>query len=441
MGNLRPIGSEKLQGKDKINRIMEIARYNENIPKPINEDTSIEYSKLLTDNNKYQIVKEKSGYVIKKSVNESEYDYIEPMKNRKYYSSYSQAMKRLNLIAKEVNTNSGYGKNVSLFNESEDEKYYLKFNTNEQEETPAPAPAPAPAPLPSSEPSPEASVEPTPEPSPEMDSEIPSDDTEKPEEEVTLKTIQKLTGKLAQKLRVLGSDEEQKMTSKDIKYVINSILSALDLNSLEPEDTEEIISKFEGEENMGDEGMGDEGMGEETPETEPEEMETIPPSEPEGEMSENVDVNFGKDISKEEGQKFIKSLFDEEEQIEQTTRKRKIKHDSIKDHEAFQMEDMLEGIFSESKVDTILKKYFKIDEKEKVILEQKRAEKNKEISEKKEIIKKLKRISENIVQEVASTKIVNSSKNVKLLGRTKNNNIVLEVENKKIRISPKGQIL
>ena len=166
MGNLRPIGSEKLQGKDKINRIMEIARYKENIPKSINEDTSIEYSKLLTDNNKYQIVKEKTGYVIKKSVNESDYDYIEPMKNRKYYSSYSQAMKRLNLIAKEVNTNSGYNRNVSLFNESNDEKYYLKLNTNEQEETPMPVPAPAPAPVPSAEPSPEASAEPLPEPSP-----------------------------------------------------------------------------------------------------------------------------------------------------------------------------------------------------------------------------------------------------------------------------------
>ena len=30
MGNLKPIGSEKLQGMDKINRIIEISRYNEN---------------------------------------------------------------------------------------------------------------------------------------------------------------------------------------------------------------------------------------------------------------------------------------------------------------------------------------------------------------------------------------------------------------------------
>ncbi len=128
MGGIKPIGSEKLQGMDKINRIMEIARYNENIPKSVNEDTSVEYKITLADGNTYRIDKEKNGYVIKKGLNES-YDYMEPMKNRKYYSSYSQAFKRLNLIAKEVNVNEGYDKNVSLFNESDDTKYYLKLNT------------------------------------------------------------------------------------------------------------------------------------------------------------------------------------------------------------------------------------------------------------------------------------------------------------------------
>ena len=29
MGDLKPIGSEKLQGEEKLRRIMEIARYNE----------------------------------------------------------------------------------------------------------------------------------------------------------------------------------------------------------------------------------------------------------------------------------------------------------------------------------------------------------------------------------------------------------------------------
>ena len=126
MGNLRPIGSEKLQGMDKINRIIEISRYNENRPNPINEDKSVEYTKTLADGKTYRIDKEKNGYVIKKTISEStsEFDYVEPMKNRKYYSSYSQALKRLNLIVKEVNNNTGYSKGMSLFNEDEKKRHH-----------------------------------------------------------------------------------------------------------------------------------------------------------------------------------------------------------------------------------------------------------------------------------------------------------------------------
>ncbi len=40
MAGLRPIGSEKLEGMDKIRRIMEIARYNENIHQTCNEINS-----------------------------------------------------------------------------------------------------------------------------------------------------------------------------------------------------------------------------------------------------------------------------------------------------------------------------------------------------------------------------------------------------------------
>jgi hypothetical protein len=135
MAGLRPIGSEKLEGMSKIQRIMEIARYKENIPQSVNESKSNVYNKQLADGNTYVIAKEKNGYVIKRSLTESveSADYIEPMKNRKYYSSYSQAFKRLNLIAKEVNINEGNPNEVSLF---EQKKYTLK--------TPKPAPAPAP---------------------------------------------------------------------------------------------------------------------------------------------------------------------------------------------------------------------------------------------------------------------------------------------------------
>jgi hypothetical protein len=104
MAGFRPIGSEKLQGMDKIRRIMEIARYNENIPQNVNETQSSEYKIGLADGNTYEIVKERQGYIVKKTLNESETEYIEPMKQRKYYSSYSQALKRLNLMTKEINT-------------------------------------------------------------------------------------------------------------------------------------------------------------------------------------------------------------------------------------------------------------------------------------------------------------------------------------------------
>ena len=94
MGDLKPIGSEKLTGQDKIRRIMEIARFNEVIPEKINETAKKEYSVNLADGHDYQIVREKQGYVIKKTISESETEYVEPMKNRKYYSSFS--FKRFN---------------------------------------------------------------------------------------------------------------------------------------------------------------------------------------------------------------------------------------------------------------------------------------------------------------------------------------------------------
>ena len=85
MGGLRPIGSEKLEGMDKIRRIMEIARYNENIPTPVNENKRTDYTVQLADSNEYSIVKEKQGYIIKKNITESVVDYIETIQNRKYY--------------------------------------------------------------------------------------------------------------------------------------------------------------------------------------------------------------------------------------------------------------------------------------------------------------------------------------------------------------------
>jgi hypothetical protein len=455
MGNLRPIGSEKLQGMDKINRMIEIARYNENIPQPVNEDKSNEFKKVLSDGNTYNIVKEKNGYVIKKGINESVHEYLEPMKNRKYYSSYSQALKRLNLIIKEVNVSEGYTKNLSLFNESEDnsERYTLKLPTDEQA-APAPAPEPQPAPAPAPVPAPSPAPTPSPEDEMGMEDDMGMDDDMGDEEgqddePVTLKTIQKLTGKLAQKLRAFSSIEEDGMTSNDTKYVINSVLSALDLDSLEEDDKEEIMSKFEGgseegmdDEGMGEEGMGDEGMGEEG-------METEPPVSPEGEMGEEF---MGNDEEIENPEEFVKDIFnmDEEESMDDMgdeyprhgMRRRKSREDHrMSDDHAIHMEEMIEGMFSESKVDNILKKYFKIDEREKVLSEEKKKKQLIGTENDKKTVQRIKSLSESVSQEISSTKIIKKYPKAKLLGKNKNSNLVFEYNNKKLRVTPKGSIL
>ena len=57
------------------------------------------------------------------------------------------------------------------------------------------------------------------------------------------------------------------------------------------------------------------------------------------------------------------------------------------------------------------------------------------------MIKKIKQLSENIVQEVAVTKLLTENKNTKLLGKTNKNNIVVKVGNKEVKISPDGNTI
>jgi hypothetical protein len=397
MGKLKPIGSEKLQGTEKIQRMIEISRYKENIPNSLNESSSKEYSIKLSDGVKYDIVKEKNGYIIKKSINEGTQDYLEPIKNRKYYSSFSQAFKRLNLIAKEVNTLQGNLSNVSLFTEGEEDDitYVLKTETNEQEtQTPAPAPQPAPATEPTPTPTEPVAEPETALPSDEVTSEeLPSDDEKETgdEEEVTFKTIQKLTGKLTQKIREFLGKEENKMSSNDIKYVVNSVLSSINLNDLNEDDKEEIIGKFEGGET--EETSSDDLSSEEMP-------------------SDDMEIS-GEEISTETPEPPSSG-----EQNEWNKMK------GLSEKETSSVAEMFEEIFSESKIDKVLKKYF---------VEQPKPTK--------ENIQKIKKLSSNIVQEVVSRKFLEKNPSAKVVGKTTKNNIVMEVKNEKFRITPNGKVL
>ena len=408
MGNLKPIGSEKLEGFDKLKRIMEIARYNEVTPNPINENSSVEYSIMLADGVTYQINKEKTGYVIKKSINEGTFDYIEPMKNRNHYSSYSQAFKRLNLIAKEVNKLTGNDSEISLF--SEQKKYTLK--------TPMPAAAPSPEPSPApvdDAPAPDMGMDmdaPVPDmdgedlPDTDMDNQSPDMGDEDSGEEMSIKSIQKLTGKLGQKIRSYSSEEE--LTSDDAKYIINSILSAIDLSILDDEDKDDIMSKFEGEEDM------DSDMDVESPESP--DMggeEELPEPEMDGEMAE-MDT-LGNHFTRKFKSNYGGALMDK-----------------FETHEAEGINKIMDEIFSESKVEKIITKYFKIDEKEKKLVESKN--KNKVITESK-------KVAQTYKQETAAEKLINKYPNLTLIGKSNKNNLVFQLEGKKIRITPEGKVL
>jgi hypothetical protein len=300
MGNLKPIGSEKLQGQDKLRRIMEIARFNEVIPNRINETAKSEYSRDLADGNKYEIVKERQGYIIKKTISESETDYIDPMKNRKYYSSYSQALKRLNLLAGELNRVNENDEGTSMFGEQK--KFTLK-TPKPKMDMPSPAEVPsAPPAVPSPElpPSPMGDMGVDDEMSDlglddmggdtEVDADIDIDvDDEQggSDEQVTFKTIQKLTGKLTQKIRTL--DNEEGMTSENIKYVINMVLASFNLNELSEEDREDILSKFEDEtEDLGGDDMDGEDL---TDDSEVEDIQADMDIPMEGDMEEGYEFD------------------------------------------------------------------------------------------------------------------------------------------------------
>ena len=401
MADLRPLGSEKLQGMDKINRILEIARYNEP-SNNINENKS-DYTVQLADGNFYGIVHEKNGYIVKKGINESEMEYIEPMKNRKYHKSYSQAMKKLNLLAGELNRIHENKENIPLIGEQK--KFVLK--TPKSETTPPPAPEPAPAPAPDAGMSDlggddSMGTEGGEELDLDLDLETPEGgedldiDTETEpmgdEEEVSFKSIQKITGKLGQKLR--SFNEKQGLTSENIKYVLNSVISAVELENLTEEDLEDVLSNFEEEEI-------DYGM--------------------EGDV--DVDVEGGDELDLDLG--FEEEPVSDEELGEESS-----------------LKTMMDEIFAESKVDKVISKYYNITEDEKKQTEVKDVQNylNESIQRAK-VKNEIREMSETFEQENTTSFIMNENKNAKFIGKTNVKNLVVEIDGKQLKINTKGELI
>ena len=406
MADLKPLGSEKLEGQEQISRILEISNYGS---KPTtlseNKNSKADYSIQMADGKYYGIVKEKTGYVVKVGISESELDYNEPMQNRKHYKSFSQAMKKVNLIAGELNRIHENTEGVNIIGEQK--KFVLK--------TPEPkVDVDIDVDEPSMEPEADLDMDVDMDVDMDMDSEesvddldmdldLDLDDTEEEEvevevedEESSFKVIQKLTGKIGQKLRTY--DKNQGLSSEDIKYVLNSIISAVELEKLSEEDKEDILANFEEDETDYDmEGEVD-----------------IDVESGDDELDLDLDMDMDMDMEEPEGEMA----------------------------EGDSMKSMVDEIFGESKVDKVLEKYFVVTDGEKKITESKKikkflAEKVNNISVKKEI----KRLSESIEQELTSEFILKENTNIKFLGKTNKGNLIFESGKKQFKVTSKGELL
>ena len=401
MGDLKPIGSEKLQGEAKLKRIMEIARYNEVERTTSNVNETVDYTRQLADGKYYSIIHEKNGYIIKAGLNESEMDYVERTENRRYHTSYSKALKKLNLLAKELNSLHENEEGLELFGE-QDKKFVLKTPKPEVEE-------------PAMEPEMDMDMDldlgsdmgseggeeeldldmdlgmddeggEEVDMDMELDSEAPADD-----EEVSIKTIQKLTGKLGQKLRTI--DSQDGLSSEDIKYVLNSIISAVNLDNLTEEDKEDILDNFEDDEV--DYGVDDEA-----------ELDVDAGDELDLDMDLDMDVEEPMEESAEVGEK------------------------------------VMDEIFGESKIDKVLSKYFVVSDEEKTLTESKNIKKFLvEKIQKVTIRKEMKSMCETVEQELTADFLLKENDSIKFLGKTNKGNLVFENEGQQIKVSQNGELL
>lgn len=240
MGDLKPLGSEKLTGDSKLKRILELTYYQS--PDESKRSTEIVRE---TKTGVYGIVKEKDGYYVKKGLNEQSLDYIGGlfMKNKNKFTSYKEAWKKAEFLVEQEEL-------------QEATKYVLKRPTpasKPQEESPAPMPTGEP-PAPETTPD-DTSLPPADAGMPPAEDDMSPEESPEGGEEDYLKVIQKLSGKLQQKLTAY----KEKLESADIKAAIMQVLSGVDLETqLDEDDKEEILDAFEPKDETGEEPTSDE---------------------------------------------------------------------------------------------------------------------------------------------------------------------------------------
>jgi hypothetical protein len=268
------------------------------------------------------------------------------------------------------------------------------------------------------------------------------------QEQVTFKTIQKLTGKLTQKIRQFGSEND--MSSEDIKYVINMVLSSVDLDTLSFEDKDEILGKFESDEegDMGGDDMGGEDL---TDDSEVEDIQADMDIENDADMVDDG-AGFGKIEADEQWQAAIapalermaagyvadKAMDKVSDMFTSTSNNEGEMEEEVTGAE----KSILDHLFSESKVDKVLSKYFEVSSTEKKLNEQKRMKKN--LQSKHNVVKimeSVKKLSETFEQALAAEKFLEENIGFQLVGKTNKKNLVFEHGTKQTKISPEGLLV
>ena len=389
MGKLKPIGSEKLTGQDKIKRIMEIARYGEVNKNDEYHTNTNSFSKKASDGKVYAIIQEKDGYYLKSGINESELDYVSGGMNKKKdrFKSYSAALKRMNLIFKPLNEAYNDGKGDSMYEAydemDEQEKFVLNVPNEGGEE--------------------DMDMDMDMEDDmgdDEMDMDMDMEDDMGDEEidvdvedemggeedmEGFMKSIQKLTGKLGQKLR----DVEEEMGSSDIKYVLNSVISAVDLDNLDDEDKEDVLDRFEEDETT----YGDE---------------------------EEMDVDMDIDM---EGSEDDMDMGDEEMDVDMDMEDEEMAMESLKQRVGNLLESYITKKGKKKETKSIEPKEYLKARLKNVLKENKLTKKAKTVE-----------------QELSIKKVLKENKGINLNKENKEGDVILESQNKKVVIKKDGTI-
>ena len=350
------VNPKKIKGQDKLNRIKDLMSKMNTLTES-KSFSELELIKKGPNGVVYGIIRENHDYFIKTSEKTSgnfvatDFNYVGGVKNKydERYKSYAEATKHLNMKFDMLNESFNIKKGNSIFesdgtqsgnatafsemqgglgfvlekNDSPahpgqtcDEAHpeqtikeahpWTEVENEEEEETliadekksvikvDAP-PAPAPPPIEDEVEVDEFATDEVGGDEFEAEEEIDIEGGEEEGDEYT-KKIQKLTGKVSQMLR----DKDEPDSELD-KYVINSIVSAIDWEEIDDEDVEDIIAKIEGEDE--EDGDGDE-FGSEEVDVDLD-VEEVPEGEPteelaEGEEIEDKETNESKTFTKKQ---------------------------------------------------------------------------------------------------------------------------------------------